>query len=557
MDEELNCVQNPEPVQMPAPVKNAKAAHVTQKDYLMIITSVVCALTFSFWGLMGVFKIGWTVSFSLFLISGFVYLKRKGKKCGAFGCTCGVLSLGLSAVFTLSDSSDVCVCAFFLSVASAVFFFCALSGTEIPVNEISAAGLIVKKLLDAFGKIPFTVRSLKNTDGREKGRYLPVLLGVVCAVPVLFVVLPLLIKSDAAFEGLVGSLRLDTETIPAGIFYTLILIPLIISFFFALNHSETGAGRAERKLKISAGFSTAFLSVLSLCYLVYVFSLLAYFVSAFSGILPANYSFSYSEYARRGFFELCTIAAINLVIIYFAVTFSGKTDGRHAKGVIATGLFICLFTVFIIVTAFAKMVMYIKAYGMTELRISTSAFMLFILILFGALAVKIFNGRVKLMHAALVSASVIVIVLGCGRLNAFVASYNYNAYISGKLPEMDVIYLYELGNDGVPYLQLLTKSENSEIAEKAKACLSAAIQDNYNIEYSENEDPKTGRYHMTVGEKYNYHFYEMNLPGIRAYRVLDSILKKNPDYVNEYDTDICFRENDYAGVNGTGTGYMD
>ncbi|MDR9824369.1 DUF4153 domain-containing protein, partial [Vibrio sp. FNV 38] len=48
-------------------------------------------------------------------------------------------------------------------------------------------------------------------------------------------------------------------------------------------------------------------------YLIYVFSQMQYFVSAFAGLLPGD--MIYSEYARRGFFELCAIAVINLLVL--------------------------------------------------------------------------------------------------------------------------------------------------------------------------------------------------------------------------------------------------
>ena len=68
-------------------------------------------------------------------------------------------------------------------------------------------------------------------------------------------------------------------------------------------------------------------SALPVCvlYVIFFFSQLSYFLSAFMDKLPSNDTI-YSEYARRGFFELCFVSVINLAIILALNLFCKDND---------------------------------------------------------------------------------------------------------------------------------------------------------------------------------------------------------------------------------------
>ena len=115
---------------------------------------------------------------------------------------------------------------------------------------------------------------------------------------------------------------------------------------------------------------------------------------------------TYAEYARRGFFELCTVAGINLAVITVAHFIikqeAGKSDGKDQetkqkapKTLRAEFAVLCLFTMMLIATAVSKMAMYISYYGLTQLRVYTAWFMLLLFIVFivvGLRQFKNFNG---------------------------------------------------------------------------------------------------------------------------------------------------------------------
>ena len=121
----------------------------------------------------------------------------------------------------------------------------------------------------------------------------------------------------------------------------------------------------------------------------------------------------------------------------------------------------------VVVAANAKMFLYIGSYGLTRLRVLTEVIMLWLGITTLLVSIWLFVPRLAYMKAVLLSA----LVIGGGVLwadvDTVVAHYNVSAYQSGVLETVDVYYLDRLGNSAVPYLQLLTKDRDPDIAKQA------------------------------------------------------------------------------------------
>ena len=313
------------------------------------------------------------------------------------------------------------------------------------------------------------------------------------------------------------------------------LFPFLLSLAYSLCKAPDKDKPAKERKGLDTSFIAAFLGLLSAAYLVYLFSQLAYFVSAFSGILPKGYTFSYAEYARRGFFELCGIAAINLTLLYLTLLLSRKKDGKLPAVLCAMGTFIDVFTLFLICTAMAKMILYIRQYGATVLRLGTSAFMLCMAVVFLALLVRFFAPKVRVLPVAAVTAAVVLLVLGLGNLPGFCAKYNYTHYKNGDLPTVDTAYLRELGDEGVPYLMLLKDDADEEVARNAGIELYIAVFERYEGDMHTLYTAGTGTQTVFVPEGRTFGSpYQWNLPRGRAYDALDRLLRDEPEFMGEY-----------------------
>lgn len=79
--------------------------------------------------------------------------------------------------------------------------------------------------------------------------------------------------------------------------------------------------------------------IFGLIYVLFIGLQVTYLFSAFTGNIPQD--FTYAEYARRGFFELCYISLCNLGILWSAGAFSKTERGEH-KGISLLTVFLSI-----------------------------------------------------------------------------------------------------------------------------------------------------------------------------------------------------------------------
>jgi hypothetical protein len=172
-------------------------------------------------------------------------------------------------------------------------------------------------------------------------------------------------------------------------------------------------------------------------------------------VLPEE--FSYAEYAREGFFQLCAVAFINLaVIIAISVFMRRKTEKAPVLLRVLTIVY-SVFTLVLISTALAKMFMYIESYGLTQKRVYSTAAMIVLAVIFVLLIVKQFVPKICVGAVSLAASLVLFAVLSLGNLDGMIAKYNVDRYIDGSLPTVDIEAMENLGDAAVPELVRLAK----------------------------------------------------------------------------------------------------
>ncbi len=418
------------------------------------------------------FNLGYAVCSLGILAASAVYVLRR--RPSGYCMTLLILSAVILASFIRSGDGFVkfmMLC----FVAVAVNVALALGSGK---NRYNPAGFL--SLLDAprtffaqgFGTWGPSLRGLfsglKQLTGKSKTGG-AVLLGMVIAVPVLAVMIPLLTSADAAFDGLLSLLpEMDFREFFTSVFLGCLVFPVVYSRCAGLRHGKQAEEKkAEGKFMNHITILTA-LSMVCLLYGVYLLSQLAYFVGGFSGILPEEYSMA--EYARRGFFEMATLCGINLGIIALSVGLVRK-DPKAPLALRLECLFVGLITLFLVVSASAKMGMYIGSYGLTRLRVLTEVIMVFLGLATAMVCLWLFVPKFAYMKAVLVLALVMGAAVSWIDVDTLVAHYNVRAYQSGKLDTVDVDYLASLSDGAVPYLEELSRDENTAIRAEAHTWL--------------------------------------------------------------------------------------
>ena len=493
---------------------------IKKGDNVFTVCAVIASVITVTLGVFGGFALGYLISAVLMGTLFVAYLPKAHTK-GILSILCGVLALECTVIFILTSNESVRFFGALVGFLLALVCFDGLVNGDAKGNRETVG--IFYSAFSSIDNIGVSLKSIFSNENGDKKFIGKVLIGVLCAVPVLIVVVPLLISSDDAFKGMLNNIFSNTFSGILKIILGVMASLFVVSYGFSL--------KSDRVMKIKEGnfagfenvYMISFLSAISTAYLLYLFSQLAYFFSAFKGFLP-NGKITYSEYARKGFFEMCVIAVINLGIVFLALLISKKQNGKVCNAIKVITTFIASFTLIIIATAISKMVLYINRYGMTVLRLTTSAFMVFLSVVFISVILRIYITKINIVKTALITAGCVILLLGTVNVNSVCAKYNYESYKANRLENIDINQLYELGDEGIPYIVKLTCSDEEQTAKQAGKYLAEAYLYDYfddmrNAEYFTLED-------LHKNQK-NKGFERFSIPKYKAYESLYEFIEEN------------------------------
>ncbi len=496
---------------------------LTKGDTAFSVCAVIVCVFTSIFGIFGGFALGYLLSVVLMTAMFIIYFAKNSKP-RVLPIICGLLSVSNSAVFIRTTNSSVRSFGFVMSLLLALVCFDGLLNGSAKGNRKTVG--IFYSATSTMGNIAVAIKSLFSNSDSNKKAVGKALVGLICAIPVLIIVIPLLISSDDAFRGMMSNLFSNTFSTIIKAIFGILLSLFVISYGFSLKASRVSKIGKGKFKGIENVYIISFLSAIAVCYLLYLFSQLAYFFSAFKGFLPDG-EITYAQYARKGFFEMCVIAVINLVVVFTALLISKKQKGKMCHGIKTIATFIAVFTLIINSTAISKMVLYIDAYGMTVLRLTTSAFMLFLGVVFISVILRIYIKKINIIKTALITAGCIVLILGTANVNAVCAKYNYESYTNGRLNTIDIDALYNLGDEGIPYIIMLAENEDITTFRKAQEYLAQAYLYDY-FDNMRNNQSFTAE-DLKQNQK-NKGFEHFSMPKAKAYNELYKYIEKHPEF---------------------------
>lgn len=419
--------------------------------------------------LYGGFHLGFALGYIAVTVCSCIFLMAQGYGFDRYSGSLILLSLIIAAGFGRSSDGFVkLVMLFFLMFATNLGFCLAAKQ-----NYRSPGG--IGSVLDApraffvlgVGSMGASARGLsdaRKASGTAGKQTMAALAGLLAAVPVVLLLLHLLVRADAAFEGLMDLLPEPNWREPC---YSLVMGCLACWVLFSrnlgLHHGKKKEAGGSAFPGISAITVNIILCAVSLVYMVYLVSQLAYFSGGLSGILPEG--FTLARYARRGFFEMAWLSAINLGLMCLAM---GLAEKKKKLRLTKIGcLFLGIVTLFLITTASAKMLLYIGSYGLTRLRVLTQVIMVWLAITTILVCIWLVKPQFAYMKAVILAALIIGAAVLWVDVDTQVARYNVRAYQSGKLQTVDVPHLRNLGYGAIPYLEELARSSDPAVANSA------------------------------------------------------------------------------------------
>lgn len=456
------------------PEQTGKHFPVGKQELIFGVLILLISLFLVNCAFFGGLNLGFAIAYGLCVLCSIGYLLCCGRKLRAYSVTLLLLSLVICASFARTDDALVkFVMACFLFVSTNMGLTLLSRKNRYPAGGI-------RSLADAFstffgfgvGELPASCRGLSiafRRSGTVGQKTSAILLGLGIAVPVLLIIVPLLVQADAAFEGMLKHLP---DFSIGEIIMTVLFGGCLAFVLYTRNAALQHAQKRPLLVRPSRGMSpltvNTLIIVVCLVYCAYLVSQLAYFIGGFAGVLPEDYTLA--QYARRGFFEMAWLCAINLSIIIFSLSLCKKEAAPLFTRLLC--LFIGIVTLFFVCAASAKMILYIESYGLTRLRVLTQVVMVFLGIVTILASVWLFVPKFAYMKAVLITALVIGAAVSWADVDTQVAKYNVNAYLSGQMETVDVHYLTSLGHGAVPYIEKISlEAPDKAVAEEAKTLL--------------------------------------------------------------------------------------
>lgn len=459
-----NAVQQPAPQQNPYVMP--QAPKMPKREYSLkenIFAWLSFILAYFFWLTVPINDnpLGAFIVVLLMYIGATVVFFIKGRKPQPMPVLVGASAVVISTSLVLSSSSFIHFFAFMYAMVAYCYYLYGVSADK----RFRFSDFILVDFVKALFVLPFysfsdMFVSMFSGKANKGGRFIvKILCGVAIAVIPTVIVLSLL-SYDSDFSNMIDKM-FNLENFD--------LLSHIVKLFLALPSGAYAYGiyissvdkkctniltaQSCKKSMSSVRFApavtllTASLPVLFL-YVVFFVSQWKYYVSGFTGVLPKE--FSYAQYAREGFFQLCSVSVINLVILIAIALFLKRKENKPSILLKVLSVVFSVFTLVLISTAVAKMVMYIDCYGLTPKRVYSSWFMLVLAVVFVLIIIKQFVKKLRLIALSLSVLVLMFTALSVSGVDTIIAEYNVDRYLDGSLATVDVEALEELGDAAVP-----------------------------------------------------------------------------------------------------------
>ncbi|MBA3533158.1 MAG: DUF4173 domain-containing protein [Ardenticatenales bacterium] len=270
----------------------------------------------------------------------------------------------------------------------------AISGIAEYAMLLVSAGIngILGALFLLFGTIQW--KTLPRQ--RWSGPVMAIGRGLAISLPLLLLFGGLFAAADAVFDGIVRDLfDWDIDKIFSHFFLFAFWSWLVGGFLHQtlLSTFELPTG-IERPRFLSLGLIevSMVLGALNVLFLAFVLVQFRYF---FGGaiLVEATLGLTYAEYARRGFFELVTVATLLLPLLLLLHWLLRRGEDRQPALFNALSGALILMMFVIMVSAVQRMRLYQTEFGMTELRLYTTAFMGWLAVVFVWFVATVLRGR--------------------------------------------------------------------------------------------------------------------------------------------------------------------
>lgn len=314
--------------------------------------------------------------------------------------------------------------------------------------------------------------------GTGKSRVGPVVLGLVLATPVVLIFGALFSQADPAFaafaENLVGwdigpAIQ---HTVIAGAF-TWLAAGLLRAWLWKPGPAIL-FGQLETLTLPSVGVVPVGMVVGSMLGVFTIFvALQARYLFGGEAVVLSTTGLGYAEYARRGFFEMVTASTLAIPVLFVADVLMEREDSQQVRRIrLMSGVQLALVAV-VMISALARMKLYVDAYGLTADRIVATAILAWLGLVIGWFSGTVLRGRRnRFTWGAVMSGFAVLAGLNAVNPDALIARVNTGRE---SVVGVDAALLQQLRADAAPVLV----ARLEQLAPAARCALATSLKARY------------------------------------------------------------------------------
>ncbi|MHB1452971.1 MAG: DUF4153 domain-containing protein [Saccharofermentanales bacterium] len=490
------------------------------KTKILFAGALIFSLVISNFVLWSGFSLGFFITVCLAEIGIFLFFPRpESVKTTLFSVILAFCIIALGAAFLLYSDFVLSVISFFVLAALLLIQLLKYSGavtsdwdspiffTEFLLSPIIRPLKFITAIRPAARRFKEAKADADESDIASPGSKTAkkILIGLLATLPVLVVVVGLLSSADQIFGQYTEKffdLLLDVKI--SEYLFTLIfgaaLFPLLFSFVYSFHVRDRDGKvfsdiitKTSNRQFIDPVIAATSIFCLNIVYALFTWVQFGSLFGAFARLLPADVTFA--EYTRQGFFQLCAVALINIVVAITSVVFVSR---KGAAGIIVRIMSVLLiaFTYVLLISAGYRMMMYVDVYALSKLRVLVSLFMGLIALLLLYTLIKEFASSFKFFKTAFMTAVLVLIITNYLNTDKLIARYNIDQYLRNpglaasdsteedaggsydgegrnlRSFQFDADYLiYGLSYDAVPALIEFAETHDDVLSENIKASL--------------------------------------------------------------------------------------
>ena len=323
-------------------------------------------------------------------------------------------------------------------------------------------GYVITAVFGSLGEIhrPFADMGAYRRGRGQKGKgvLLYLVIGACFSIPLLFIIWLLLMSADRIFSEMTESFfkALNVGNI-FGVLFTVIFMFFATYCIMAYLAKHTFSEEYKERPRTEAVIAITVTLPLTLLYL--VFSGVQIFALFLRQIDLTNYT--YAEYAREGFFQLLAVCIINLVLVLI-----GQAYFKENTLLKATLTVVSLCTYVMIASSTLRMILYIKHYYLTFLRVFVLWSLAVLFILLTGVIIHIYLQKFPLFKYSMVVVTLCYLVLSFAHPDYLIAKCNA-ANMGGSASSFfdtdayrDYYYMTTLSADAAPALAEVLAEED-------------------------------------------------------------------------------------------------